>query len=182
MAYGSRKSAGTPFEVEDGNVSMGEDSGAHTAADRLLAMRSRNIGYLLRDTHRSFRRIMKDRIERHGITVAMWTQLWELWQEDGLTQSELARRLKLEKPSVNSTVVKMETRGLVERQTTESDRRERRVFLTPKAWEMQSDLADMASEINEEVLAGLKDEEVAKVMGLLRRVNETARQIADDIP
>jgi len=142
------------------------------------AMEARNIGYLFRDTHRAFRRIMKARIAAHGITVAMWTQLWELWQEDGLTQSEIARRIKLEKPSVNSTIAKMEALGLVERRCTHSDRRERRVFLTPRAWAMRDDLSLMAAQINDEVLAELSDIEIRDLMSLLRRVNEAAREVA----
>jgi DNA-binding MarR family transcriptional regulator len=157
---------------------MKQDDGLPGCRPDTSAMEARNIGYLFRDTHRAFRRIMKARIEAHGVTVAMWTQLWELWHGDGLTQSEIARRIKLEKPSVNSTIAKMEALGLVERRCTHSDRRERRVFLTPRAWAMRDDLSRMAAQINDEVLAELSDIEVRDLMSLLRRVNEAAREVA----
>ena len=145
----------------------------------LQHMEARNIGYLFRDTHRSFRRIMKDRIEPYGITVAMWTQLWELWHQDGLTQSEIARRIMLEKPSVNATIAKMEALGIIERKTDPNDRRERRVYLTDKGRALRDPLISMTAQINAEVLNDLNDAEVATLMRLLSSVHAAARRIAE---
>lgn len=145
----------------------------------VVQLEKRNISYLFRDTHRSFRRIMKERIAPHGITVAMWTQLWELWHQDGLTQSEIARRIMLEKPSVNATIAKMEAQGIIERRPDPHDRREKRVFLTEKGWALHKPLVSMTAQINAEVLNELNDMEGETLMQLLSSVNMAARRIAD---
>lgn len=145
----------------------------------LSYMEHRNVGFLIRDTHRSLRRIMNAQIAPHGISSVMWTQLWELWHDDGLTQTELARRIKLEKPSVNSTISKMEAMGLIEKRGSKHDRREKRVFLTDKANALKPGLATMTYEINEQVLACLKPDEVDPFLELLRRISKSAQEIAD---
>jgi DNA-binding MarR family transcriptional regulator len=137
----------------------------------------RNIGYLVRDTHRLFRRIMKARIAPFGITVAMWTQLWALWEKDGLTQNELAQRVKLERASVGTILRRMEDLGLIERRPDLKDGRVRRVYLTDKANGMRDGLVAMANGINEEVLTALQPEEADQLLDLMRR----ARSIAGDI-
>jgi DNA-binding MarR family transcriptional regulator len=143
-------------------------------------MEARNAGYLLRDTHRTFRRIMRARIAPFGVTVAMWAPLWELWREDGLTQSEIARRIKLEKPSANSVIKTLVARGLAERRTTERDRRERRVFLTAQGSEMRGRMIAMAARINDDVLRLLDEAEAREFMRLLRKVNAVALKVSDE--
>lgn len=145
------------------------------------ALAERNIGYYFRDTHRAFRRIMKVRIKPFGVTVAMWTLLWELWQEDGLTQNELAKRVKLEKPSVGAIIQQMERRGLVDRRINPDDRRSRPIHLTARAEQMREGLLAMLVGVNESVLGELTDEEIRQLMGLLARVNKIAEAAADRI-
>lgn len=146
----------------------------------IAEMQSRNVGYLLRDTHRAFRRIMRARIAPFGVTLAMWGPLWELWLEDGLTQSEIARRMKLEKPSANSAIKSLEALGLAERRTTERDRRERRVFLTGRGKEIRHGLITMTARINGDVLALLDEAEARELMRLLGKVNAAAVKLAEE--
>ena len=41
-----------------------------------------SVGYLLRDTHRAFMRILQTRIAADNVTVGMWFFLRALWEED----------------------------------------------------------------------------------------------------
>lgn len=137
-----------------------------------------NIGYLIRDTHRTFRRIMRARIAPFAITVAIWTHLWALWEEDGLHQQELAQRLKLERASVGPVIKQMERLGLVERRSDPNDRRIRRVYLTTRAYAMRDELVAMARGINEEVLHLVGPNEGRHLVRLLLRVREAAEELA----
>lgn len=146
-----------------------------------VTVAGRNIGYYFRDTHRAFRRIMKAQIKPFGVTVAMWTLLWELWQQDGLTQNEIARRVKLEKPSVGAILQQMEKRGLVERRVNPDDKRSRPVYLTPRAQELREGMFAMLVGVNEAVLSELSPDEIAQLMNLLARVNKVAGEVADRV-
>ena len=47
-------------------------------------------GYLVRDAHRAFQRLLERRIAPHGVTRGQWYFLRVLWTKDGLSQRELS--------------------------------------------------------------------------------------------
>ena len=55
-----------------------------------------------------------------------------LWEEEGVTQSEIARRLDLEQPTVANTLRRMERDGLVHLSPDPNNRRQVLIYLTDK--------------------------------------------------
>ncbi|MGN6747326.1 MAG: hypothetical protein ACTHJS_01905, partial [Xanthobacteraceae bacterium] len=47
-------------------------------------------GYLVRDAHRAFQRLLERRIAPYGVTRGQWYFLRVLWTADGLSQRELS--------------------------------------------------------------------------------------------
>src|SRR5579872_1620564 len=60
---------------------------------------------------------------RHGVRVGQHIVLSALWDQDGLTPGEIARRL--------NTATRMEEAGLVTRRPDQADARLVRLYLTP---------------------------------------------------
>ncbi len=131
-----------------------------------------NIGFIMRDLHRMFRGEVKDAIASHGVSVSMWSYLWTLYQEDGLPQNELARRVRLVGPSVVAGLNQMERLGLVRRQRSKEDRRVIHVFLTPKANALRDDIMMAASKASAKALRFLSSSEINLLVGLLARVKQ----------
>src|SRR5262245_2034298 len=52
-----------------------------------------SVGYQVRTTHRTLQRYLQSKIEPHGVTLGMWYFLRVLWQQDGVTQSDLSRSI-----------------------------------------------------------------------------------------
>jgi DNA-binding MarR family transcriptional regulator len=76
-------------------------------ADRLLAF----IKVAEQATQQAKERVLREA----GITVAQQAALTILSDHDGLTAAELARRCQVTPQTMNSTVGRMEARGLIER-------------------------------------------------------------------
>lgn len=131
-----------------------------------------NIGFIMRDLHRMFRGEVKDAIASHGVSVSMWSYLWTLYQEDGLAQNELARRVRLVGPSVVAGLNQMERLGLVRRQRSKEDRRVIHIFLTPKANALRDDIMMAASKASAKALRFLSSSEINLLVGLLARVKQ----------
>ena len=74
-----------------------------------------SVGYLVRETHRAFLRALGTRVSRHGVSTGMWYFLRALWEEDGLTQRELSRRVRMMEPTTATALESMERRGLISR-------------------------------------------------------------------
>src|SRR5215510_2249109 len=90
-------------------------------------------GYLVRDAHRAFQRLLERRIAAHGVTRGQWYFLRVLWTEDGLSQRELSARVGMMEPTTVIALRSMERSGLIRRARSADDRRKVRVFLTAKA-------------------------------------------------
>ena len=71
-----------------------------------------------------------DAMSKHGVRVGQHIVLSALWEQDGLTPGEIARRLGVATPTIVNTATRMEEAGLVSRQPDPSDARLVRLYLT----------------------------------------------------
>ena len=112
-------------------------------------------GYLVRDAHRAFQRLLERRIAAHGVTRRQGYFLRALWNEDGLTQRELSARVGMMEPTTVIALRGMEKSGLIRRLRSKDDKRRSHVWLTAKAQRMRKRLLALARGITEEAEAGI---------------------------
>jgi MarR family transcriptional regulator, organic hydroperoxide resistance regulator len=74
-----------------------------------------------------------DGMSRHGVRVGQHIVLSVLWEQDGLTPGEIARRLGTATPTIVNTATRMEEAGLIVRRPDPADARLVRLYLTPRA-------------------------------------------------
>jgi MarR family transcriptional regulator, organic hydroperoxide resistance regulator len=68
----------------------------------------------------------------HGVRVGQHIVLSALWDQDGLTPGEIARRLGAATPTIVNTATRMEEAGLLARRPDPADARLVRLYLTPR--------------------------------------------------
>ena len=129
-----------------------------------------SIGYLLRDTHRAFSKVLQARIASEHVTMGMWYFLRALWEEEGLTQRELSRRIGMMESTAVPALALMERRGLVRRQRDAKDRRRSCVFLTKRGRALKEVLLPYAKEANLVALHGVGAEDQTALRRILRQV------------
>ncbi len=130
----------------------------------------KSIGYLLRDTARRILSDLTVRLEPHGITLPQYYVLRELWQEEGLTQREIANRVGVLEPTMVGTLDALERLGMIERRRSTADRRKTHVQLTPEGRKLRDTLHGYAADVLEHALTGISDAEIAELRRLLQRV------------
>lgn len=116
-----------------------------------------SLGYQVNHLARLLAVALRERIEPLGVTPGQFPQLLALYEEDGLTQSELCARVKVEQPTMANTLARMQRDGLIERLPDPEDRRRSLVKLTPRARELHDDLLAAAQEANRIATVGLDD-------------------------
>ena len=129
-----------------------------------------SVGYLLRDTHRAFSKVLQARIAPEHVTMGMWYFLRALWEEEGLTQRELSRRIGMMESTAVPALALMERRGLVRRQRDAKDRRRSCVFLTKRGRALKEVLLPHAKEANLVALEGISAADQAALRRVLRQV------------
>ena len=93
-----------------------------------------------------------------------------LYEQDGLTQAELCKRINVEQPTMANTLNRMERDGLIKRVADPADKRRARIHLTDRAKEMQSGLMEKARAVPARALAGLPSADQDKVFGLIAQM------------
>jgi DNA-binding MarR family transcriptional regulator len=72
-------------------------------------------------------------LKKHDLTAAEQPFLSALQTFDGATQEELSSRIQIDKAATARAVASLERKGYVKRFRDEQDKRQNRVFLTPRA-------------------------------------------------
>jgi DNA-binding MarR family transcriptional regulator len=72
-----------------------------------------------------------ERLREIGLSVPQCDVLTTLTEQEGVSQQVLARRLYVTKGNISGLLDRLETAGLVERRSTQADRRQYEIYLTP---------------------------------------------------
>ncbi|MDV2987707.1 UNVERIFIED_CONTAM: MarR family transcriptional regulator [Methylobacteriaceae bacterium AG10] len=78
-------------------------------------------------------------LERMGLTYPQYLVLLVLWENDGITVSEIGRRLRLDSGTLTPVLKRLETSGLLNRSRRQSDEREVEIALTDQGRALRSE-------------------------------------------
>jgi MarR family transcriptional regulator, organic hydroperoxide resistance regulator len=107
---------------------------------------------------------------RHGVRAGQQFILQCLWETDGLTPGEIARRLELATPTVTRAATRMEAAGLLRRSPHPTDARLVRLVLTDRGRDLESVIAEEMRRLSEKALRGLTPDERAQCVRFLREI------------
>ena len=134
-------------------------------------------GYLVRDAHRAFQRLLERRIAPYGVTRGQWYFLRVLWNSDGLSQRELSARVGMMEPTTVIALRSMERANLIRRVRSSDDRRMMRVFLTAKAKRLRNELLGVARRITDEAEQGIAARELVMFRRVITRMTANLDRI-----
>jgi DNA-binding MarR family transcriptional regulator len=129
-----------------------------------------SLGYLVRDLHRSFDRLLSAQLGLHDVLSGQWSALRVLWDEDNLSQVQIAERMKIERASLTMLINGMEKKGLITRTQDPSDKRKLCVRLTPKGRAMKRHLLPIGDAVNARATQGLSKQEIKTIKDLIKRM------------
>ena len=96
-------------------------------------------------------------LDEFGVTTQQWSVLGALSRptvKDGMGVGELSRFLLVSRQNLSGLLTRLERDGLIERATSEEDRRSRKVKLTAKGEELWIALADPINAFYDQALKG----------------------------
>ncbi|WP_280137344.1 MarR family transcriptional regulator [Methylobacterium sp. Leaf100] len=90
-------------------------------------------------------------LERLGLTYPQYLVLLVLWETDGITVSEIGRRLRLDSGTLTPVLKRLETAGFLLRSRRRTDEREVEIALTPQGRALRGE----ATTVRESVMCQL---------------------------
>ncbi len=138
---------------------------------------NREFAFLLNDVARLLRTYADHKAAQFGMTRAQWAVLVRLDRCEGLHQSELAELLDLQPITLTRLLDKLCDSGLIERRSDPTDRRAKRLFLTPGARPVLERLGVLGEETMANTLAGIERESVEQMVSELAMIKDNLRQL-----
>jgi DNA-binding MarR family transcriptional regulator len=107
-------------------------------------------------------------LERHGITYPQYLVVLHLGASGASTIKDVAGALRLDHATLTPMIRRMESHGLVERQTDPDDRRSVRLTLTPQGRQVHAEADAVQCTIRDDL--GLSPDEARELQSVLRRI------------
>lgn len=136
-----------------------------------------SLGYLIRQAGLRFQVSMKRAFNAKGydLTSEQWGVLCRLWEEEGLTQKEIARRVfrgdtKQGWPSISRVLNVLGRKKMIVRKMDPDDRRAFRIYLTKQGREIKDELISIVKKDLKKASRNLNESEIKELKRMLTQV------------
>ncbi len=140
--------------------------------DALPRSRQR-VALLIGEVAREWRFQMNQALKPLGLSLSTRQVLVQLHRNPpSLAQSELARRLGIEGPTLVPLLDRLEKKGWLRRETDASDSRRKRVSLTARGQAQIPALEELTLRLRQRMMQGMQLEEVELAAELLQKIRD----------
>ena len=136
------------------------------------------IGYTITDVGRMLRTVFERRVRDLGLTRAQWIVIARLHRRPGLSQSEIADIIEIEKASAGRLIDRMQAKGWLERRADPADRRINRLHLTAEAERLHTLIWPLADATVDDALSALSQVERRRLSELLLKMKGRLQELA----
>ncbi|MFH1137275.1 MAG: MarR family transcriptional regulator [Pseudomonadota bacterium] len=131
-----------------------------------------SAGFLLYRTAIAAKAALRREFQNAGLDVTpeQWTVLCALWEEDGLSQGELAGKTVKDKTTITRILDLLEKKGLAVRRRQESDRRVYEIYLTEEGRNLREKLTPVFTGLHARLNDGISEQEVQLMILILKKL------------
>ena len=132
----------------------------------------REGGFLISKIHHLSGRIFAKKLREYQVEInpAQGRIMFVLWQKDGISISELAKKTSLGKSTLTSMLDRLEEMGYVTRIRSEEDRRSVLIKRTEKDDSWQEVYAQVSQDMGRQYYEGFSESEIDEFEQYLRRL------------
>lgn len=133
-----------------------------------------SLGKLIGHTHRSYARIINHSLKRSGIKITFEHTILIHWlsHNPGVPQNHLGGCMDRDKAAIARVMDHLEKRGLIFREADETDRRIKKVFLTPDGVALDRRIQVIRRKALEVSTRGISAEELEICRGTLKKIKK----------
>ena len=120
------------------------------------------FGLAIGDVNRAWRDRLDQRLKPLGLSQSKWRALLYVSRcPDGINQTDLARMLGIEAPTLTRLIQQLEEAGWIRRRPLAADARCKIVHVTPRARKVIAQIDDAVQQLRAETLGRLTDAQAA---------------------
>jgi DNA-binding MarR family transcriptional regulator len=134
------------------------------------------MGYNLRRAHGVQKQRFATVFGPLGIRPVTLSALGIVYENPGITQADLGKKLSIKRANMVPVMAELESRGLIARRPSDSDRRVHVVALTPAGQKLTLKLLDMHRRLEDDLARELGLRERDQLLQLLKRFRKLATE------
>jgi DNA-binding MarR family transcriptional regulator len=125
----------------------------------------------------AYRQFIQNKLKENNVdlTFEMLQVLACLWQQDGINQQEIANITVKDKASMTYLLDNLTKRTLVKRQEDDSDRRNKLIFLTPKAKQLRTAIQPYLNDMYETAGLNIDTNMLKECMDVLDKIERNLK-------
>ena len=135
------------------------------------------VGFLLSRATWAMNNSVNRILRENGLTdisVAYFAVIHALWENDGMSITDLGEKAQLEKSTMTSLIDRMEAAGLVRREDHPTDRRAYQICLTPRGRELEDKLDQVVARAYKNLTRGIPEEDLERATKVCKRLIQNA--------
>jgi MarR family transcriptional regulator, organic hydroperoxide resistance regulator len=134
----------------------------------------RQAGFLMAKIRQVGERVFLRRMKGSGVEInpAQGRIMFALWQKDGISIQQLAKKTQLGKSTLTSMLDRLEAMGYVRRQRSEADRRKILIFRTEKDKALERKYVELSEKMTELWYQGFAETEIDQFEASLQKILE----------
>lgn len=129
-----------------------------------------SIGHLVAHLHIAMRKQLGQELADHDLTAPQWITLTMLARGKCATAAEIADKLNQDSSSMTRMLDRLESKGLIQRERSKTDRRVVQLFLTEQGRALVPELMQPLVNAHNRILADFSEADVATLQTLLKRL------------
>ncbi|WP_257347007.1 MarR family winged helix-turn-helix transcriptional regulator [Pseudalkalibacillus decolorationis] len=131
-----------------------------------------NIGVLIHTVDLEITSYVNSQLAAFQLTSEQNLIMALLWKHEGISQNEIATKLKKDKAGVTRMIFTLEKKGYIRRETCPNDKRSVKVYLTEDGRKLGNDVIPNNKSIIQLISKGMTKEEILELRRLLMKVRE----------
>ena len=127
-----------------------------------------------RDIRKGARQHFMKKMKEHKIdvTIEMLEVLYVLWKKDNINQQVIVSETNRNKASLTSLIDNLTSRGLVQRNSDPTGRRNNLIALTKEGEKYQEKLMPIMAEVYQSLQSDISSQELETAIAVLQKVNQ----------
>jgi DNA-binding MarR family transcriptional regulator len=131
-----------------------------------------SLGYLIYRTALALKTALQRDFKENGyeITGEQWAIIRHLWEEDGLSQREIAEKTYKDKPNITRMLDALEQKRLIFRQPDPRDRRKYCIYLTKEGRHLHERLFPLVQNLRQKFTQNLPPGDIEVLKDTLNKI------------
>ena len=139
-----------------------------------------SLGLLLHDAARLMKSEFEKRAREHRLSLMQWRTLGALSRNDGMSQVALAARVEASQMTMSDIIDRLESEGLVRRESDPSDGRAKLVRITEAALPIVAEMHEIAATVYATALDGIAPQDLDALTRALQQIVGNLEAAASD--